>query len=110
MKTQFFLALRDLVVCMKQKYFFLFWKKPGILIPDLYLYGMKIQTNIKQNSVEKYVGKSQIFEKKIEFFLEWAGPDAVILGWAGVVQPKKQNMTVERLSTVHIEREQWRVN
>jgi hypothetical protein len=24
---------------------------------------MKIQTNIKQNSVEKYAGKSQIFEK-----------------------------------------------
>jgi len=36
MKIQYdFLALRDLVACMKQKYYFL--QKPGILIPDLYL-------------------------------------------------------------------------
>jgi hypothetical protein len=40
----------------------MFWRKPSILIPDLYLYGIKIQTNIKQNSVEKYAGKLQIFE------------------------------------------------
>jgi hypothetical protein len=25
-----------------------FWRKPGILIPDLYLYGIKIQTSIKK--------------------------------------------------------------
>jgi len=48
-KTQHdFLALRHLAVCTKQKYFFLmFWWKPGILIPDLYFYGIKIQTNIR---------------------------------------------------------------
>jgi len=26
-----------------------FQRKPGVLIPDLYLYGIKIQTNIVQN-------------------------------------------------------------
>jgi len=43
-----FLALRHLAVCTKQKYFFLmFWWKPGILIPDLYFYSIKIQINIR---------------------------------------------------------------
>jgi len=41
------------------KKFSMFWRKLGILIPDLYIYGIKIQTNTKQNSV----GKSQIFLK-----------------------------------------------
>jgi hypothetical protein len=45
-------------------FFFMFWRKPGILIPDLYFYGIKIQTNIKQNLVEKYTEKLQ-FKKKI---------------------------------------------
>ena len=52
-----YIFLRDLAVCMKtKKIFFLFWRKPGILIPDLYLYSIKIQTNIDQNTV-KYFGK-----------------------------------------------------
>jgi len=47
----------------------MFWQKPGILIPDLYLYGIKTQINIKQNSVEKYSGKSQIFQNVfLDFF------------------------------------------
>ena len=33
------------------------------LIPDLYLYSIKIQTNIKQNFITKYTGKSLIFLK-----------------------------------------------
>jgi len=45
-----------------------FWRKPSILVSDLYLYGIKIQTNIKQNSVEKYTGKSQIFWKIFGIF------------------------------------------
>jgi len=53
------LALRDLAVCMKTKVFF----KPGILIPDVYFYDIKIQTNLSLDDVEKSVGKSQI--KKI---------------------------------------------
>jgi hypothetical protein len=58
-------SLRDLAICMKTKkyiYFFKFWRKPGILIPDLYFYDIKIQTDINQNGVEKYVGKSHIFK------------------------------------------------
>jgi hypothetical protein len=55
--------------------------KPGILIPDLYFYGMKIETNIKQNSVEKYAGKSQIFPKIFfKYFFDWARPGPVNSG------------------------------
>jgi len=32
--------------------------KPGILIPNLYFYGIKIQTNIKKNFVTKYAKNS----------------------------------------------------
>jgi len=50
--------LRDLAVCMKTKtFFFKFWRKPSILILDLYLYYIKIQTNIKQNSITKCAGE-----------------------------------------------------
>jgi hypothetical protein len=54
---EFFIFLRDLVVCMKTRYFLLFFyliffvlfrRKPRILILDLYLYSIKIQTNIKK--------------------------------------------------------------
>jgi hypothetical protein len=34
-------------------YFLMFWRKTGILIPDLYLYSIKIQTDIDQNTVIK---------------------------------------------------------
>ena len=37
-------------------FFLMFWRKPGILISDLYLYSIKIQTNIDQNTV-KYLWK-----------------------------------------------------
>jgi hypothetical protein len=40
-KYKVFLALRDLAVCMKTKTVF-FLRKPGILIPDLYVYGINI--------------------------------------------------------------------
>jgi len=33
----------------ENKDMFFFLRKPGILIPDLYFYGIKIQTHIKQN-------------------------------------------------------------
>jgi len=39
----------------------MFQWKPGILILDLYLYGIKIKTNIKKNSI-LYTEKSQTFE------------------------------------------------
>jgi len=65
--------------------FFVFWKflwKPGILIPNLYFYGIKIQTNMKQNLVEKTrENKFTIFEKEIFFFqLSWTRPNHFGLG------------------------------
>jgi len=64
MRYDFFLSLRDIVVCKKTRYFSynflfsIFWRKLCILVPDLYLYNIKIQTNINENSVEKYAIKS----------------------------------------------------
>jgi len=90
----------------------MFWQKLGILISDLYLYGIKTQTNIKQNSVEKYSGKSQIFRNVC--FLDWAEPNPTILMWAGPAQlcGLGQNWPSHEqwLSTIHMLREQWRVN
>ena len=74
----------------------MFWRKPGILIPGLYLYGIKIQTNIKQTLVEKTMEKLQ-FSKRI--FI-WIGPDPAIR--AG---PSHEQW----LSTIHLLREQWRL-
>jgi len=41
----------------------------------LYLYGIKIQTNIKQNSITNYTGKSQIFSKIFFLKIFGTGPD-----------------------------------
>jgi hypothetical protein len=65
----------------KKHFFSKFWRKPDILIPNVYFYDVKIQTNIKQNLVKKYTEKSQMFEKKFENFF---------LDWAGLVQPSEQ--------------------
>ena len=63
--------VRVLAVCMKTKHFFIFifflfsWRKPGIFIPDLYLYSTKIQT----------CRKSQIFlNTYLKKTFEWAIP------------------------------------
>jgi hypothetical protein len=56
---------------MKTKYFlfiYLFLQKSGILIPDLYLYSIKIQTNIDQNAVKHFHKITDFFE--IIFFEE----------------------------------------
>jgi hypothetical protein len=43
----------------KNMFFFLmFLRKPGILIPNVYFYDVKIQTNIKQNLVKKKYAQS----------------------------------------------------
>jgi hypothetical protein len=42
-------------------FFFMSGRKHGILIPDLYLYSIKIQTGIDKNEV-KIGGKSHIFK------------------------------------------------
>jgi len=67
-------------------YFWKFWRKPGILIPDSYFLEMKKkkQTEIKQNSVKQYTRGNYKYWKIFFFFncfLKWArpGPNA----WAG---------------------------
>jgi len=87
--------LRDLPVCMKTKHFFMFWQKSGIWIPDLYLYSIKIQTNIDQNAVKNTRENPKFSEKKSLIFFGWAGPGPPILGWAGTARPSKQKQTVE---------------
>jgi len=69
-----------------------YFMKTRYLISDLYLYNIKIQTNINQKC-----GKSQIFEKNfLIFFIFRAGPNpahvvgldpAHLCGWAGLSQP-----------------------
>jgi hypothetical protein len=91
-KYDMIFSLRYLAVCIKTKKFFFqcFLWTLGILILDLYLYGIKISTNIKQNSVEKYAGKSHIFFwnnfwRKFLFFSFGLGPTWPI--WLGWTQP-----------------------
>jgi hypothetical protein len=91
--------LRDLVVCIKTKYFFIFYfflfqQKPGILIPDLYLYSIKIQTNMNQNAVKNIRENHKFFEIIFEeilfyfyFFMSWAQPGPC--GWAGPSRPNR---------------------
>jgi hypothetical protein len=57
----------------KKNIFLMFRQKPGILIWDLYLYSIKIQTIIKQNSIKLYAEKSQTFKNIFNFFY-WGGP------------------------------------
>ena len=35
-------------------YFLMSWQKPGILIPDLYRYSIKVQADIDQNAENKF--------------------------------------------------------
>jgi hypothetical protein len=65
---------------MKTKHFLCFDKKRDILIPDLYIYNIKIQTNIDQNAV-KYLRKiTYFFEINFgNFVLGWDQP--VPCGW-----------------------------
>jgi len=73
-----------------KKYIFLmFRRKLGILIWDLYLYSIKIQTIIKQNSIKLYAEKSQTFKNTFNFFY-WAGPGPLILSWPRLVRPSEQ--------------------
>jgi hypothetical protein len=76
---------RDLAVCMKTKHFILFLffiilflRKPSILILDLYLYSIKIQTNILK--CNKKFAENHMFLKRI-FFSGWVQPG--LCCWAG---------------------------
>ena len=95
----------------------MFWRKPGILIPDVYFYDVKIQTNIKQNLVKKYAEESQIFENIIlNFFFGpgWTRPTHFGLGrtcpaqWTVEHSPLfpcyvNSGEWINSLSTVHAE-------
>jgi len=99
---------RDLAVCMKTKYiyiyFFFFWRRPGILLSDLYLYNIKIQTNIDQSAVKNF-RKSQMFFLKKRLFFEiilkkilfififWAGLDLASPAWS-LAPASDQNPTI----------------
>ena len=85
----------------------MFRQKPGILIWDLYLYSIKIQTIIKQNSIKLYVEKSQTFKNIFNFFL--LGRTPLILGWARLVLPSEQWSTLHcSHATWTVETVQWR--
>jgi hypothetical protein len=70
----------------------------NILILDLYLYGIKIQINAKKNSIENTRENHRFF--KINFFKDF------FFNWVGAVRVRKLKQTGERLSTVHMQREQ----
>jgi hypothetical protein len=78
----------------KKNIFFLFRRKSGILIPDVYFYDVKIQINIKQNLVKKYAEELQIFENIFFNFYFWTGLDPAHSFWTG---PDKS----EQWSTLH---------
>jgi len=85
MKIQYdflYIYLRDLAVCMKTKHFF--WQNPGILIPDLYLYIIKIQTNINQNAVKKFLENHRFFKGFFFWNCFWLGPARPM--WRGWTQ------------------------
>jgi hypothetical protein len=58
--------VRVLAVCRKTKHFFILYflmsrRKPGIFIPDLYLYHIKIQADIDKQCINK-LSKNHIFK------------------------------------------------
>jgi len=73
----FFIFWETWPYAWKQNIFYVLTKKKkeDILIPDLYLYSIKIQTNIDQNTV-KYLQKiTDFFEINFEEIFFWAGLD-----------------------------------
>ena len=70
-------------------YFWKFWRKPGILIPDSYFLEMKKkQTEIKQNSVKQYTRGNYKYWKIFFFFIFfWNGPDSAQMHGLGRTRP-----------------------
>ena len=60
----------------ENNFFLMFWRKLSILIPDMYLYSIKIQTNIDQNEVKNLRKITDFFEIIFEeiFFSGWVQP------------------------------------
>jgi len=102
--------VRVLVVCMKIKRFFYFifflmsWRKPGIFIPDLYLYSTKTQTCRKsqiflnaslkktfwmgQTRPKKRLGRNQPEIKRTYFLQGWT--QSSHMDWADIPARNKQ--------------------
>jgi len=94
---------RDLVACKKTRHFFYiifflltFHRKTGILIPDLYHYSIKIETNMKQKFDRK------IYGKVTDFF--WTRSDPTQPFWYGseLFGPTHSG------EALHCSHEQWR--
>jgi len=66
---------------MKTKHFIIFLRKPDNLLPDLYLYSIKIQTNIDQNAVKNIRENHKFFEKIFENFFGLDPAWSMWLGW-----------------------------
>jgi hypothetical protein len=80
MKIQYdFFGFERLGRMHENKTFFL--RKPGILILDLYLYSIKIQTNIDQNAVKNIQENHKFFEKKFRIFFGLDPARPTWLGW-----------------------------
>jgi hypothetical protein len=56
------------------QYFAMLWWKPGILIPNLYLYGIKIQIILSKIDKKKIHGKITNFSKGFFEYFYCAGP------------------------------------
>jgi hypothetical protein len=71
-------------------YFWKFWRKPGILIPDSYFLEMKKkkQTEIKQNSVKQYTrGNYKYWKIFFSLIFFWNGPDPAQMHGLGRTRP-----------------------
>ena len=97
-----------------------FWRKPGFLIPDLYLYNIKIQTDIDQNTVIKLQKNHKFFEIifwrififYIYFFLGLDPARPTWLGWTQQASCEQWNIS-DANSEIHYSRElylMWTVN
>ena len=80
MKIQYdFFCFERLGHMHENKTFFL--RKLGILIPDLYLYSIKIQTNIDQNTVKNIQENHKFLKKKFRIFFGLDPARPMWLGW-----------------------------
>jgi len=82
------------------------WRKPGILIPDLYLYSIKIQTDIDQNTIIKlqknHIFFEIIFEEFLFFIIFIIFLGRTQLGPCGWAEPSRPYQVAN-----YISREQW---
>jgi hypothetical protein len=78
----------------KQKHSFMSWQKLGILIPDLYIYNIKIQIDIDQNAVKNIRENHKFLKKNLEFFFGLGPARPMWLGWTQLVSTRKRAWTI----------------